>query len=94
MVQQLNGESQCLDETLNEYREMCLKIISDLEEFSIQHIPRSDNTRANELAQQASGYEVKTGMFEVRKRDRRHEILAIQGNVTEVPGGSEAMRND
>jgi ribonuclease HI len=94
VVHQLNGESQCLDGTLNEYREMCMKIISGLEEFSIQHIPRSDNTRANELAQQAYGYEVKTGKFEVRKRDRLHEILVIQGDVTEAPGGSEAMRND
>lgn len=51
VVQQLNGDNQCLDETLNEYQEMCLKIISSLEEFSIQHIPRSNNTRVNELAQ-------------------------------------------
>jgi ribonuclease HI len=50
VMQQLKGKSQCLDETLNEYQEMCLEIISRLEEFSINYIPRSGNTKANNLA--------------------------------------------
>jgi hypothetical protein len=31
--------------------------------FSIRHIARHDNSRANDLAQQASGYNVKRGIF-------------------------------
>jgi hypothetical protein len=33
--------------------------------FSINHIPREENSRANLLAQQASGYVVSQGVFQV-----------------------------
>jgi ribonuclease HI len=58
VVQQISGESQCLDSTLNEYREKCLGILRRMEYFNINHISREDNKRANALAQQASGYKV------------------------------------
>jgi ribonuclease HI len=50
VVQQLTGESQCLDGTLNEYRERCMEILDRLNRYSITHIPREANTRANALA--------------------------------------------
>jgi hypothetical protein len=48
---------------LNSYRDKCLDIIKLFDTFSIKHIPREENSRANRLAQQASGYVVTQGFF-------------------------------
>jgi hypothetical protein len=53
---------------LNGYLEQCLDIICLLDSFRISHISREDNWRANKLAQQASGYEVKRGLFMVKEK--------------------------
>jgi hypothetical protein len=50
---------------LNSYRDKCLDIIKLFVTFSIKHIPRVENSRANWLAQQASGYVVSQGVFRV-----------------------------
>jgi hypothetical protein len=39
LVQQVKGESQCLDVILNAYREKCLDIVKPLDTFHISHIP-------------------------------------------------------
>jgi ribonuclease HI len=56
VIQQIKGESQCLDGVLNNYRDKCLDLIGSFKTFSIKYIPRCDNKRDNALAQQASGY--------------------------------------
>jgi hypothetical protein len=38
VVQQIKGESQCLDGALNNYREECTGIIKLLESFSISYM--------------------------------------------------------
>jgi hypothetical protein len=48
---------------LNSYRDRCLDIIKLFDTFIIKHIPREDNSRANQLAQQALGYIVTQGIF-------------------------------
>jgi ribonuclease HI len=63
VVQQVLEEYQCFDGTLNSYLERCWSIIHSFDEFSIQHISRVENHRANNLAQHASGYRVKRGKF-------------------------------
>jgi hypothetical protein len=63
IVQQIRGDSQCLGGVLNSYRDRCLDIIKLFDMFSIKHIPREENGRANRLAQQASGYVVSQGVF-------------------------------
>jgi hypothetical protein len=63
IVQQIRRVSQCLDGVLNSYRERCLDIIRTLDTFSIKHTPREENSRANWLAQQASGYVITKGVF-------------------------------
>jgi ribonuclease HI len=68
VVQQITGESQCLDGILNSYRDRCLDIVRSLDSFCIYHIPREKNKGANTLAQCASGYEVTTGMFIAKER--------------------------
>jgi ribonuclease HI len=58
IMQQIRGDSQCLDGVLNSYRGKCLDIIKLFDTFSIKHIPREENSQANSLVQQASGYVV------------------------------------
>ena len=63
IVQQVNKVFQCIDGSLNMYLDKCLDIISTLDYFNISHISRQDNSVANDLAQQASGYHVSRGAF-------------------------------
>jgi ribonuclease HI len=63
VVQQVLEEYQCFDGTLNSYLEECWGIIHSFDEFSIRHISRVENHRANNLAQDASGYRKKRGKF-------------------------------
>jgi ribonuclease HI len=63
VVQQVLEEYQCFDGTLSSYLEKCLGIIHSFDEFSIWHISRDENYRANNLAQDASGYRIKHGKF-------------------------------
>jgi ribonuclease HI len=74
VVQQMNGESQCQDEVLNEYLERCLDALDSLERVSIYHVPHEDNVRANTLVQVASGYDIRHGKFEVKRRPTSHDI--------------------
>jgi hypothetical protein len=103
VVQQINGESQCLDETLNCYRDKCLDIIKTLEVFHISHISREENRKANELAQQAFGYEIKRGLLIVEERPTiMLEYVAREKSVEEAtrsmvqvdPGGTSATEED
>jgi ribonuclease HI len=63
IMQQIRGDSQCLDGVLNSFRDKCLYIIKLFDTFIIKHIPREENSRVNRLAQQASGYVVSEGVF-------------------------------
>jgi ribonuclease HI len=58
VVQQINGESQCLDGVLNGYLEKCIDMLRMMDKFSLRHVPQEDNMRANMLTQQASGYDI------------------------------------
>ena len=61
VVQQIKGEFQCFDGLLNSYLDRCLDIVMSLDTFTITHIAREENSRANCLAQQASGYRISKG---------------------------------
>jgi ribonuclease HI len=63
VVQQVLEEYQCFDGTLNSYLEKSWGIIHSFDEFSIRHISRVENHRANNLTQDASGYRIKRGRF-------------------------------
>jgi hypothetical protein len=49
-----------------------------MEYFVISHIVREENSRANALAQHASGYDVRHGRLEIRYRPAIYDVLAIQ----------------
>jgi ribonuclease HI len=63
VVQQILEEYQCFDGTVNSYLEKCWGIIHSYDEFNIWHISRVENHRANNLAQDASSYQIKRGKF-------------------------------
>jgi ribonuclease HI len=87
VVQQMKGESQCLSGELNEYRDKCLDLLRNFKEFSIGHVAREGNTRANALAQQASGYIIRRGRFGFIQRPATDAVLVIQGENGEVVDG-------
>ena len=66
-MQQVSKVCQCYNGSLNAYLDKCVDIISSFDEFVIRHLPREENGQANALAQQASGYDVRKGKFNVRK---------------------------
>ena len=53
-VGHLNGEYQIKDPTLSQYYHMVMSLIEHFETFQIQHVPRSNNTRADILSKLAS----------------------------------------
>jgi ribonuclease HI len=63
VVQKILEEYQYLDGTLNSYLVKCRSIIHSFDEFNIRHTSRVENYRANNLAQDASGYQIKRGKF-------------------------------
>jgi ribonuclease HI len=73
VAQQVRGESQCLDGMLNQCCDSCTQLVDNLDTFYIKHVQREGSLVVNELAQQASGYDVKRGSS-VQERGRRHEV--------------------
>jgi ribonuclease HI len=47
IVQQVRGDSQCLDGVPNSYWDKCLDIIKLFDMFNIKHISRVENSQAN-----------------------------------------------
>jgi hypothetical protein len=47
---------QCFDGSLNAYLDKYLELIVLFDEFTVQHVSRDENTVANDLAQQTSGF--------------------------------------
>jgi ribonuclease HI len=84
IMQQIRGESQCLDGVLNSYRDRCLDIVKLFDTFSIKHIPREENSKANWLAQQASGYVVTQGVFWVT-------LVSLVENIYELRSKEKLM---
>jgi hypothetical protein len=85
IMQQIRGDSQCLDGVLNSYRDRCLDIIKLFDTFSIKHIPREENSRANWLAQQASGYVVTQGIFWVTSFSLVANRYALRSKGKPIP---------
>jgi ribonuclease HI len=63
IMEQIRGDSQCLDGVLNSYWDKCLDIIKLFNTFSIKHIPQEENSLVNRLAQQVLGYVVSQGVL-------------------------------
>jgi hypothetical protein len=90
VVQQVKGKSECLDRVLNSYLDECMDIVGSMDMFSINHVPRERNSRANSLAQRASGYNIIVGLFSIEARPMLPIDLACKdgtagGEVNEGP---------
>jgi ribonuclease HI len=94
IVQQIRGDSQCLDGMLNSYRDRCLDIIKVFDMFSIQHIPREENSRANWLVQQASGYVVSQGVFWVASVSLVEHRYALRSKGELVLENSDRLQDE
>jgi ribonuclease HI len=86
VVQHVLEEYQCFDGTLNSYLEKCWSIIHPFDEFSIRLISRVENHRANNLAQDASGYRIKRGRF--------HNTKNLITGVGPIPQVADRPRED
>jgi ribonuclease HI len=56
VMHQIGGVFQCFDGSVNAYLDKCLEIIALFNDFTVQLVYRDENTLANDLAQQASGF--------------------------------------
>jgi ribonuclease HI len=59
VVQQIKGDSQCLDGVLICYLSRCAWLFAEFDIFSIKHVHRESTAEANQLVQHALGYRVK-----------------------------------
>jgi hypothetical protein len=62
-MQQIADSFQCFSGSLNAYLDKCLETITLFEDFTKQHVSRDEITLANDLAQQASGFQSNRGKF-------------------------------
>jgi ribonuclease HI len=95
IVHQVSRKYQCLDGSLNAYLEKCLDIIVRFDEFSIHDIYRHENSKANDLAQQASGYNVSNKNFSITKRPMcmhvQNLFLSVLGAETSLTGSTVSL---
>jgi hypothetical protein len=68
VMQQVAGVFQCFDGSLNVYLDKCLKVSALFNDFTMQHISKDENTLANDLTQQASGFRSNRGKFSFLKK--------------------------
>jgi ribonuclease HI len=90
VVHQVSGRYQCLDESLNAYLDKCLDIIARIDELSIHHVYMHENSKANDLAQQASSYNVSNKNFSITKKlmcvHAQNLFLSVLGADTGLTG--------
>jgi ribonuclease HI len=96
IVHQISEKYQCLDGSLNAYLDKCLDVIARFDEFSIHHIYRHENSKANDLAQQASGYNVSSKNFNITKKPmcahvQNMESLSILSAETGLTSSSTVL---
>jgi ribonuclease HI len=91
VVHQVFRKYQCLDGSLNAYLDKCLDVFARFDEFFIHHIYRHENSRDNDLAQQAFGYNVSSKNFSITKKPmcahvQNLESLSVLGAETGQTG--------
>jgi hypothetical protein len=93
IVQQIRGDSQCLDGVLNSYRDKCLDIIKLFDTFSIKQVPREENSQMNQLAQQVSGYVVSQGVFWVASVSLVEHRYALRSKGKSILEDSDQLQD-
>jgi hypothetical protein len=67
----------------------CMDIVGAMDTFSISHIPRERNGRANLLAQQALGYDIIAGFFSI---ETEPALPIVPANRDEIDNGKANER--
>jgi hypothetical protein len=94
IMQPIRGDNQCLDGVLNSYQDKCLNIIKLFDTFSIQHMLQEENSRANRLAQQASGYVVSQGVFWIALVSLVEHRYALRSKGKPVLENSDRLQDE
>jgi hypothetical protein len=71
-----------------------LEILERLEGFSVGHIAQVEKAKANMLAQQASGYNVKRGRFRVVQGSATNASIDAHEASGESGGKSDGVADD
>jgi hypothetical protein len=79
---------------LNSYWDKCLDIIKLFDTFSIKHIPQEENSQMNRLAQQASGYVVRQGVFWVASVSLVEHRYALRNKGKSMLEDSDRLRDN
>jgi ribonuclease HI len=94
-VHQVSEKYQWLDRSLNAYLDKCLDIIARFDESSIHHIYRHENSKTNDLAQQASGYNVSNKNFSITKKPMcvhvQNLFLSVLGAEAGLTGSTVSL---
>ena len=75
ILNQLANEYECKDSVLRGYHEKCHKLMGSFKSVKMTHVPREQNTEANNLAHMASGYWLINTVAEADSDDWTDEIL-------------------
>jgi hypothetical protein len=79
---------------LNSFRDRCLDIIKLFDIFSIKHVPRKENSQANRLAQQASGYVVSQEVYWVASVSLVEHRYALRSKAKPVLENSDRLQDE
>jgi hypothetical protein len=79
---------------LNSFRDRCLDIIKLFDTFSIKHVPRKENSQANRLAQQASGYVVSQEVYWVASVSLVEHRYALRSKGKPVLENSDRLQDE
>ncbi|XP_050909525.1 uncharacterized protein LOC127123340 [Lathyrus oleraceus] len=73
VIKHVSKEYRCVKENLIMYFVITIRLLKRFEQVSLQHIPRKENQRANDLAQEASGYKA--------SKDQNEEEVQVREKV-------------
>jgi hypothetical protein len=79
---------------LNSYRDRCLDIIKLFDMFSIKRIPWDENSRANRLAQEASGYVISQRVFWLASVSLVEHTYALRSKGKPVLENSDRLQDE
>jgi hypothetical protein len=90
VVDQVKGDSQCRDSTLNYYLDRRIQLIDCLDSFQIEHVSWEHNETMNNLAQHASGYEIRLWKFYSRKKAIASDVHGVENTASGITTTSYA----
>ncbi|XP_050875241.1 uncharacterized protein LOC127078864 [Lathyrus oleraceus] len=86
VIKQVSKEYRCIKENLVMYFVVTVRLLKRFEQVNLQHIPRQENQRANDLAQEASGYKTS------RNQDEEIQVRKKIQATTLSPSNLEIMK--